>query len=228
MQIGFFPIVSNPDCAANPQPDGCGTHSILIRAVINFFSYLALSLDVLGALFALLTARSLLLVSNDIQDLLDDKYILDGYIVGQLDDPDGELLHTLSIESGRIVNDMRMQQGNAGRRTKGQHGAISFILLGMLCLFLALLVEVIQSQPLKFWIPFVVLVATMSFVLGGNEIQHYPGMMSGMISRVNVWLGRTRKLDLESGGQAIYIYERTKSLICLRRSEYSFPTIPVE
>ncbi|KAJ7722328.1 hypothetical protein B0H16DRAFT_1600714 [Mycena metata] len=80
VQIGFFPLIGAPDCDADPTPDGCNTHTVFIRALINFFSYLALSFDGLGALFALLTARSLLQASSDIQDLMDDKHNIDGFI----------------------------------------------------------------------------------------------------------------------------------------------------
>lgn len=188
MQIGFFPIISNPDCGAVPQPDGCGNHAIFIRAVINFFSYLALSFDALGALFALLTARSLLQVSSDAQDLMDDKYNLDGFILGQLDHLDSPMFPTLQKQSDSLYERVGRQDHIVQKHTGGAHGVIAFILLGMICFLVGLLLQVIQSQPLKFWIPFLILVATMGFILAGSEGRHHTGLRSRALAVWKNWI----------------------------------------
>ncbi|KAJ7461638.1 hypothetical protein FB451DRAFT_1371328, partial [Mycena latifolia] len=130
VQIGFFPLIGGPDCSADPQPAGCEAHSIFIRALINFFSYLALSFDALGALFALLTARSLLQASSDAEDLMDDKHNLDGFILGQVDHPDLQLFTGLRSKLDTLYGRVGRQHHILKTHTGGPYGVISFILLG--------------------------------------------------------------------------------------------------
>lgn len=184
MQIDFFPLVGAPDCQAHPLPDGCGNHEILIRAVINFFAYLALSFNALGALFALLTARSLFKVSGDAQDLMEEKYNLDGSIIGQLDQPDLQLLDTLQGTVDGLYRQVERQDHILKKHTGGLHGVITFILLGVVCFFIALILQVIESQPLKFWIPFVITVFTMAMLLAREERSHHTGMWAAVKSRI--------------------------------------------
>ncbi|KAJ7176323.1 ankyrin repeat-containing domain protein [Mycena crocata] len=199
VQIGFFPLISNPDCGTDPQPRGCESHVVFIRAVVNFFSYLALSFDALGALFALLTARSLLRVSSQAQDLMDDKYNLDGYILGQLENPDAELLATLQDKTDDLYGKLKRLEHIIKTHTGGPHGVLGFIMLGMICFFVALVAQVVQSQPLKFWIPFVLSVAAMIITLGGNEKRHHTNIWEDMKEFI---FSRTRVSDAEKGPDA--------------------------
>jgi hypothetical protein len=161
-----------------------GNHEILIRAVINFFAYLALSFDALGALFALLTARSLFKVSGDAQDLMEEKYNLDGSIIGQLDQPDLQLLDTLQSTVDSLYRQVERQDHILKKHTGGLQGVITFILLGVVCFFVALILQIIQSQPLKFWIPFIVIVFTMALILAREERGHHTGMWAAVKSRI--------------------------------------------
>ncbi|KAF7358657.1 hypothetical protein MSAN_01204500 [Mycena sanguinolenta] len=199
VQIGFFPLIAAPECDAQPQPSGCETHEILIRAIITFFSYLALSFDALGALFALLTARSLLGVSGAAQDLMEDKYNLDGLIIGQLNHRDFGQFTTLQTRLDSLYQGVDRQFHILKEHTGGLHGVISFILLGMICFFVALILQVIDGQQIQFWIPFVILVFTMAVFLLGKEKRHHTGMWA----RGKSWIrGRTEPVqsgDAEHG-----------------------------
>ncbi|KAJ7793643.1 hypothetical protein B0H13DRAFT_2393622 [Mycena leptocephala] len=189
VQIGFFPIIGDPDCDTISQPGGCKAHEIFIRALINFFAYLALSFDALGALFALLTARSLVQVSGDAQDLMEDKYSLDGLILGQVEQLgplDKNMFEALSAKLKSLDLRVARQEHILVDHAGGGHGVISFILLGMICFFVALILQIIQSQPVKFWIPFVVLVFTMACMITRTEKRHHTGLWFRVRSWINV------------------------------------------
>ncbi|KAF7356254.1 hypothetical protein MVEN_00956900 [Mycena venus] len=171
VQIGFVPLIGVPDCRSQPQPDGCNGHEILIRGLIFFFAYLALSLDALGALFALLTARALYQLSSDALDLVAEKYTLDGAIIQQLNRPDPQRWVSLQSSVDDLYNRVQRQDHYLRRHT-GLLVVISFIFFGMVCFFIGLILLVIQSQPLKFWVPFVLSVFTMVMILVHQELSH--------------------------------------------------------
>ncbi|KAJ7724773.1 hypothetical protein B0H16DRAFT_1736521 [Mycena metata] len=89
VQIALVPIIGNPDCDSGTDvpSTGCDSHSRLIRAIINFFSYLALSLDALGAFSALLTVQKLAQVSQNVQKLLDNKKGVEEATLEELESP---------------------------------------------------------------------------------------------------------------------------------------------
>ncbi|KAF7356253.1 hypothetical protein MVEN_00956800 [Mycena venus] len=205
VQIGFVPLIGAPDCQAQPQPDGCQSHEILIRGLIFFFAYLALSLDSLGALFALLTARALFKVSSDAQDLMEEKSALDGSIIGQLYQSDSQLFSSLQDSVDDLFQRVRRQDLILKRHAGGLHVVISFILLGMMCFFVGLILLVIQSQPLKFWIPFVIFVFTMAIIVAKEEKGHHPRMLMAARKAMKSWMGmpdaNQSKKDEEMGSE---------------------------
>ncbi|KAJ7776411.1 hypothetical protein B0H16DRAFT_1859438 [Mycena metata] len=178
VQIALVPIIETPDCGTDLSSTGCDSHSRLIRAAINFFSYFALSLDALGVVSALLTIQKLARVNQGVQDLLDSKREVEEAISEQLEGShphnrvfekwteERELSHRidkLSLAASR-------QRANMAQDAGAQVVVFSSILVGTACFFVALFAQVIQSQPPEIWIPFVGLVGMMIVIVGGNAI----------------------------------------------------------
>ncbi|KAJ6594989.1 armadillo-type protein [Mycena sp. CBHHK59/15] len=118
---------------------------------------------------------------------MEDKYNLDGLIIGQLDrsTPDSQLFMTLRDRTDSLFTAVDRQRHVMQKHTGGQYGVILFILLGIACFFVALILQVVNSQPAKFWVPLVLLVATMASILARNEGRNSPGLwprLKGWIS----------------------------------------------
>ncbi|KAJ6609972.1 hypothetical protein B0H10DRAFT_1954162 [Mycena sp. CBHHK59/15] len=93
---------------------------------------------------------------------MEDKYNLDGLIIGQLDrsTPDSQLFMTLRDRTDSLFTAVDRQRHVMQKHTGGQYGVILFILLGIACFFVALILQVVNSQPAKFWVPLSGVVAT--------------------------------------------------------------------
>ncbi|KAJ7088088.1 hypothetical protein C8R44DRAFT_751923 [Mycena epipterygia] len=170
LQIGFIPIIGNPDCHTTPTPDGCDSHSQLLRHVMTLLSYVALSSDALGALLSLLTVRRLDDAVSRTERLMEQKKKLDDDIVAkviqtfEISDQIPKTIQHLSTQVDRHTSFMEFY-------TRGQRGVVSFIMLGMLCFFAALIIQVVISQPRAIWITFILAVSIMASILLWEEVR---------------------------------------------------------
>ncbi|KAJ7456300.1 hypothetical protein B0H11DRAFT_227987 [Mycena galericulata] len=210
VQIGFIPVINSITCDATPPPpDGCDPHSRRLRNVTIFLSYIALSLDALGALFSLLTARTLLAVSSHGQDLLDEKFSLDELILGQKDVQTRRALefNILSKTADSLFERVDRQRHIMRHHTGGQYGVISFILFGMIFFFAALILEVIIGQPRGLWIAFVICVFILAAILAWNERRANPRLWSKLVEWIRP---KRREEDVEQEQESKRIPELGK------------------
>ncbi|KAJ6460713.1 hypothetical protein DFH09DRAFT_590082 [Mycena vulgaris] len=210
LEIGFVALIESPNCGMDPLPDGCSPHSRLLRAVITFFSYFAISCDALSALFALLIARSFLQIGREGQDLVEDKFKLDAAIREQQTRTAGvelRLWWILREQARDLDSQLASYSYSVDGRTRGQYTVISLILVGMATFFTALILQVITTQPAVFWIPFVTVVGTMANYLGQNtaRVQYYdfkPVVLEW------VWLARGHLLRARFKVRWVWVWAR--------------------
>jgi hypothetical protein len=153
-------------------------------------SYLGLAFVTLGGLFSLLTARTLLEVTNHTQDLIDKKYSLDEKILSQRAVAACEartgVFKTCAAAAQALLRRLERHRHIIDHHLGGQSVVISFILLGMLCFFVALIFQVIVTQPPRLWIPFILLVILMSGLLAWKEARTHPQLLTYISSRAGL------------------------------------------
>lgn len=202
VEIGFIVVVGNPDCDTSPTPAGCDPHSILLRNLVIFLSYVALSFDSLGAIFSLLAARTLLDVNKRSQDLLDAKHSLGDSILrlGTTNDHGpttsasaqkpttstaaSDAFEPCRQEAQALLERILRHRHLIEHHTGGRRIVISFILLGMQSLFAAVILRVITTQPRVLSVPLVICIAGMVGTLAWNEKRAHPRVWANLKGRL--------------------------------------------
>lgn len=193
--IGNSNCTSSSTLASSSDSSGCDPYSLFLLNLVIFFSYLGLAFATLGALSALLTARTLLEVSSHAQDLMDQKYSLDEMILGQRGVDAGprrtQVFDTCRRTGNDLFEEVDRHRHVRKHHASGQFGVISFILLGAIFFFSALIFWVVHTQSRRLWIPFTLIVGLMVVTLVGNEIRTHPRLLS-------CWTTRSAHSDPES------------------------------
>ena len=191
--MGFISFTAGQRVTRQDNPDGA-------RRAIDFFSYCAISFDALGALFALVTARSLLKVANDANDIIQEKYHVDeamGIVIenlqeffigvrpveAKLKDLAKETVPALITKSENVFKRLRRLSHIADHHLGSNYEVLSIITCGMVFFFVSLIGFMINSQPLVVWLPTVIVVALTTSLLVWKEGNHHPGKFSAIIRR---------------------------------------------
>ncbi|KAF7365664.1 hypothetical protein MVEN_00440000 [Mycena venus] len=175
-QIAFVQVVgAAPICAS---PDECGPHSALLLMIVIFSTYISLSFEIIGALSSLLTAKRLVDLNSHARGLMETKSTLEKLIVKQMrteaSNSRTKELMACRTNMGALFEAIESHVHDRKHSSSGLQGVILMILLGMVCFFAALILELVISQPKGLWITFILCLALMGLVLVWIEKRAHP------------------------------------------------------